>query len=147
VTPAAFADLLDRAYVEMRPWTTKDVAETLSTPHCVFLTRPNGGLIARIVAGECEILALATDPQTQRQGIASSLMSELFDLARKSNVDTVFLEVAARNTPARQFYATQGFAQIGTRRDYYLLRDGKKDDALMLSRHLGPSRLDATPTS
>ena len=147
MTPAAFADLLDRAYVEMRPWTAKDVAETLSTPHCIFLTRPNGGLIARIVAGECEILALATDPQMQRQGVASSLLTELFGLARKSDVDTVFLEVAARNTPARQFYATQGFAQIGTRRGYYLLRDGTKDDALVLSRRLGPSWPDATSTT
>lgn len=147
MTPVAFADLLDRAYVEMRPWTAKDVAETLSTPHCVFLTRPNGGLIARIVAGECEILALATDPQTQRQGVASSLLTELFGLARKSDVETVFLDVAARNTPARQFYTKQGFARIGTRRDYYLLRNGAKDDALMLSRHLGPSWPDATSTS
>jgi [ribosomal protein S18]-alanine N-acetyltransferase len=136
VTPAAFADLLDRAYVEMRPWSAQDVAETLVTPHCIFLTRPNGGVIARIVAGECEILAIATDPKAQRQGVASSLLTELFGLARQSDVETVFLEVAARNSPARNFYAGQGFAQIGTRPGYYLLRDGTKDDALVLSRSL-----------
>lgn len=134
MTPEAFAALLDRAYVRMRPWSPQEVAATLATPHCLFLSRPEGGLLARCVAGECEILAFATDPAAQRQGVASSLLTELLGHARDSGADTVFLEVASGNAPARAFYTARGFAEIGRRRDYYTLRDGAHDDALLMAR-------------
>lgn len=147
MTPEAFADLLDRAYLEMRPWSARAVAETLSTPHSLFLSRPEGGVLARIVAGECEILALATDPSAQRQGIASSLLTELFGRAQALQAETVFLEVAAGNHPARAFYETWGFAETGRRRGYYTLRDGSRDDALLLSRPVAQGHAAATPAS
>lgn len=134
MTPEAFAALLDRAYVEMRPWSPQEVAATLATPHIIFLASPEGGLLARSVAGECEILAFATDPAEQRQGVASLLLTELLGRARDSGADTVFLEVASRNAPARAFYGARGFAEIGCRRGYYTLRDGTRDDALLMAR-------------
>lgn len=134
MTPGAFAALMDRAYTRMRPWSAETITQTLANPHSLFLTRENGGLIARIVANECEILALATDPDAQRSGVASSLLSELVDTAKEADVTRILLEVAAGNAPARAFYAARGFAEIGRRKGYYTLRDGQKDDALLLSR-------------
>lgn len=134
MTPGAFAALMDRAYTRMRPWSAETITQTLANPHSLFLTRENGGLIAQIVADECEILALATDPDAQRSGVASSLLSELVDTAGEADVTRILLEVAAGNAPARAFYAARGFAEIGRRKGYYTLRDGQKDDALLLSR-------------
>lgn len=134
MTPAGFADLMDRAYVQMRPWSASTIADTLANPHNVLLTRDHGGLIAQIVADECEILALATDPKAQRRGIASALLSDLVRTAAEKSAQRIFLDVAAQNTPARAFYAARGFAQVGKRKAYYTLRDGTKDDALLLSR-------------
>lgn len=145
MTPDAFAALLDRAYVSMRPWTAQDIAETLASAHSIFLTRPNGGLLARSVAGECEILAFATDPGVQRQGVASSLLQELLDRADATGADTVFLEVASGNAPARAFYAARGFAEIGLRRGYYTLRDGSRDDARLLSRPVAQGHVYSDP--
>lgn len=134
MTPGVFAALMDRAYTRMRPWSAETITQTLANSHSLFLTQENGGLIARIVADECEILALATDPDAQRSGVASSLLSELVDTAKEADVTRILLEVAAGNAPARAFYAARGFAEIGRRKDYYTLRDGRKDDALLLSR-------------
>ena len=134
MTPVAFAALMECAYTQMRPWSEEAVRLTLERPTIHFLSRPNGGLIAQIVAEECEILAIATHPDAQRKGVASDLLSELTDLAKSQNVERIFLDVAVQNAPARAFYAAKGFAEIGTRRAYYTLRDGSKDDALLLSR-------------
>lgn len=134
MTPGVFADIMDRAYRQMRPWSSATIAETLSNTHTVFLTRPQGGLIAQIVADECEVLAIATDPDHQRQGIASELLQELITMANQRSATRIFLEVAAQNTPARAFYEAKGFAPIGLRKSYYTLRDGSKDDAVLLSR-------------
>lgn len=61
MTPAGFAAIMDRAYVQMRPWSAQDIADTLAAKHNTMLHRETGGLIAQLVADECEILALATD--------------------------------------------------------------------------------------
>ena len=61
-------------------------------------------------------------------------MRSLDDMALDRSATRIFLEVASLNTPARQFYAAQGFAENGLRKRYYTLRDGTKDDALLLSR-------------
>jgi len=134
VTPDVFADIMDRAYIQMRPWSAATIAETISNAHTVFLPHPQGGLIAQIVADECEVLAIATAPDHQRQGIASQLLEDLIATARQRDVTRIFLEVAAQNTPARAFYKAKGFAPVGLRKAYYTLRDGSKDDAVLLSR-------------
>ena len=134
MTPDVFADIMDRAYIQMRPWSAATIAETISNAHTVFLPHPQGGLIAHIVADECEVLAIATDPDHQRQGIASQLLEGLIATASQRDATRIFLEVAAQNTPARAFYKAKGFAPVGLRKAYYTLRDGSKDDAVLLSR-------------
>ncbi|MGJ8602512.1 MAG: ribosomal protein S18-alanine N-acetyltransferase [Marivita sp.] len=147
MTPDAFAAIMDRAYVQMRPWSAQDIADTLANRHVQFLTHPQGGLIAQLVADECEILAIATNPDAQRQGIASALMQDLIALAETRNAARIFLEVAEQNHPARAFYALHGFAPLGMRRAYYTLRNGTKDDALLLSRPVAQRHAHDTPTS
>lgn len=138
---------MDHAYVQMRPWSEQDIADVLANPHVHFLTHASGGLIAQVVAGECEILAIATDPAAQRTGVASSLLAELISMATTRNATRILLEVASRNKSARAFYAARGFAQVGARPGYYALRDGTRDDALLLSRALAQGQADDTPTS
>lgn len=141
------AALMDRAYVDMRPWSARDIAETLTSKHCQALCHPHGFLIAQMVAGDGEILALATDTKAQRQGVASSLMSELIGIATKHNIHRLLLEVASQNQPARDFYTSRGFAQVGLRRGYYTLRDGTKDDAVLLSLAIAQGQGNPAPKS
>ena len=133
MTPGDLAELMDRAYVHMRPWSARDIAETLSAKHSLILNQKHGFLIAQIVADECEILAIATDPDAQRTGVATALLSELVTIAQIQGATRILLEVAHQNQPARAFYTARGFAPVGTRRGYYTLRDGTKDDALLIS--------------
>jgi ribosomal-protein-alanine N-acetyltransferase len=146
VTPEDFAGIMERAYVEMRPWPAQEVARTLQNPQVHFLTRDQAGIIAQIVADECEILALATDPAAQRRGVATLLLTELVSLANTKGARRIFLEVARNNERARAFYAAKGFAQVGTRPDYYTLRDGTHDDAVLLSHAIGAASREDAPT-
>ncbi|MFP7674226.1 GNAT family N-acetyltransferase [Marivita sp. S0852] len=134
MTPATFARIMDRAYVDMRPWSDADIAQTCASPHVTLIARPNGAVLVQVLAGDAEILAFAVDPDAQRSGIATALLSDALNLAARSGCDRIFLEVATSNDAARAFYAARGFAQVGLRKAYYTLRDGTKDDALLLSR-------------
>ena len=134
MTPRQFAEIVDRAYAKMEPWGATGIAATLALPTTVFLHRQSGGLIAQVAGEDCEILVLATDPSAQRCGIATSLLADLDRIALERGATRIILEVASQNTSARAFYAAEGFARIGQRKGYYTLRDGTKDDALLLSR-------------
>jgi ribosomal-protein-alanine N-acetyltransferase len=131
----------------MRPWSTDDIASTVSARHTLLLTHDHGFLIAQIVADEGEILAIATNPTQQRKGVASSLLSELIRQAEQKGITRIFLDVAAQNQPARAFYAAKGFGQVGMRKAYYTLRYGTKDDALLLSLAIAQGQGDPAPTS
>jgi len=146
VTPEVFARIMDRAYVDMRPWSSQEIARTLENSHVHFLTRDHGGMIAQIVADECEILALATDPAAQRRGVATAILAELVSLAHAKGARRIFLDVARNNDRARAFYAALGFVRVGTRPGYYTLRDGTRDDAVLLSHAIDAASRKVAPT-
>jgi ribosomal-protein-alanine N-acetyltransferase len=136
MTPEALARLQARAYRHMTPWRAQDFADLIGLSTTRLLTRPHGLLLARIVVDEAEILALATDPDHQRQGIARALLETFQGQAVAEGVTRVFLEVASRNQPAQAFYQALGYREAGRRRDYYADPAGGRDDAVLMTRAL-----------
>lgn len=136
MTPEALAALQARAYEYMAPWVAADFAALLAQDGTRLFSRPNGFVLARFALDEGEILALATDPAHQRQGIASGLLGDLQKAATTEGVRRIMLEVAARNAPAQAFYTRHGYREIGLRRAYYRLPDGRQDDARVMARDL-----------
>ena len=72
---------------------------------------------------------------SRRQGIGRKLLRHLISIARRHDAEVVFLEVRPSNESARQLYASEGFNELGSRRDYYP-RGGGREDALILGRAL-----------
>lgn len=87
----------------------------------------------RVVADEAEILTVGVIPAARRRGIARMLLAVLLDAARARGAQTAYLEVRMDNEPARQLYASEGFAEIGVRPGYY---DAGRADAVVMSRDL-----------
>ncbi len=83
----------------------------------------------------CELLLIGVHLDYQRQGIASSLLSELTRRAVEQGLDRILLEVRSTNTVAQVCYIRNGFKQIGCRKGYYLNKDGR-EDALIFERLL-----------
>jgi ribosomal-protein-alanine acetyltransferase len=71
-----------------------------------------GFIVSRDVAGEIEVLNLASAPKMRRQGIASALLASL-------DASEIFLEVRESNSAARKLYEKLGFFAVGTRPEYY----------------------------
>jgi len=65
------------------------------------------------------ILAIATDPSYQKQGIASALMENIIDRLRSKKAKLVRLEVRKSNVAAQQFYLKLGFRQLEEIPYYY----------------------------
>jgi ribosomal-protein-alanine acetyltransferase len=86
-----------------------------------------------LVADEAEIITVAVSPLCRRQGIARALMEHMLRLAADAHA-SVYLEVRASNTPARELYLSLGFAETGVRKNYYT---SPREDAILMMRSHG----------
>ena len=145
--PARPADLpgltaLQAASFEV-PWSAEALAATLASEGVLALVaEAEGGtcgfIVARIAAGEAEILTLAVDSARRRRGLGERLTAAVLDAARRAGAEAVFLEVAIDNPTATALYEKLGFVAAGRRPAYYARREGPRSDALILRRDLTP---------
>jgi ribosomal-protein-alanine N-acetyltransferase len=92
-----------------------------------------GFLVSRWVASEGEILNMAVAPVSRRKGVASQLLGDALEEARRRHVERIYLEVRESNGAAILFYETHGFARSGRRANYY---SNPTEDAVLMERKL-----------
>jgi ribosomal-protein-alanine N-acetyltransferase len=129
----ALAALHAAAFAGGEAWGPDAIRLMLEMPGAFGLHLPGRGFVlARVAAGEAEILTLAVAPAARRRGSGAALLAAALAGAAARGAGEMFLEVSEANGPARALYAAAGFAEAGRRRRYYA--DGA--DALVLRRGL-----------
>jgi ribosomal-protein-alanine N-acetyltransferase len=92
----------------------------------------NGSLLAYVafslIAGEMEIMNIATHPAHRRKGLAARLLAKALTISRKEGAQQGFLEVRRANLGAIDLYQKFGFIQVGIRKNYY---PDNNEDALL----------------
>ena len=135
---AAIADLeAQTLHDEATLWGSAGLAQTLERPDAALtLLEDRGSVLAyclsTCVAGECEILQIATHPQHQRRGLGRMLLLAVLTSAQEQGCERAVLEVRRGNTSARRLYERLGFELDGVRRGYYG-GPATEQDALLLS--------------
>ena len=89
-------------------------------------------VLMTVVAGEGEILTIATAPDRRGLGHARRLLAHVADTLRAERADAIFLEVAVDNVAALAVYQRAGFKAAGIRRAYYNRANGAAVDACIL---------------
>ena len=89
-----------------------------------------GFLVFWVVHDEVHILNVAVDPACRRQGIATTVLERLVELARHNQASFVTLEVREHNKAAIALYESLRFEIIGQREKYYADTD---EDAYIMS--------------
>ena len=75
-----------------------------------------GYLEIRLVDGVLDIMNLYVNPENRKQGIATSLMNEMFN---NEEYNRIMLEVNENNNEALRLYKKLGFKEISLRNRYY----------------------------
>jgi ribosomal-protein-alanine N-acetyltransferase len=113
------------------PWTEGILRDCLRVGYSCWVCELGEELVAHavmsIAIGEAHLLNLCVHPDQQGQGIGRRLLNRMLRIARERQADTMFLEVRASNLPARALYESEGFGEIGLRRDYYPSHAGRED--------------------
>lgn len=92
-----------------------------------------GYAVLTCVRDEAELTNIAVREGERNQGIGSTLLSKVLDVAVGRNVENIFLEVRSSNQQAISLYQRFGFHLAGKRKGYYRK---PTEDALILSKAL-----------
>jgi ribosomal-protein-alanine N-acetyltransferase len=132
-----YADLPQVIAIERRafptPWSLAMFVLELSKPSGVCLAAVrDDGVIGYCICSRYDtvfhIMNVAVEPTLRRAGIATALLTELFE--RVDDPDARFtLEVRTSNAGAMQLYERHGFLAAGLRRRYY--QDNGEDAVIM----------------
>ena len=118
------------------PWSRSMFAGELAKPSSVSLGAFDGeagGLVAYLIVSRYvdawHIMNVAVHPECRRQGVASRLLDELFELTAGDHRRGYTLEVRVSNVTAIALYERFGFEPSGVRRGYYT---DNREDALIM---------------
>jgi [ribosomal protein S18]-alanine N-acetyltransferase len=142
-----YADLPQVIAIERRafptPWSLAMFVLELSKPSGICLAalieeRLVGYLVCSRYDTVWHLMNIAVDDHLRRQGIATTLLERLFELADKPS-EQYTLEVRTSNEDAIRLYERFGFRTAGRRRAYY---HDNREDALIMWRTV-PERATA----
>jgi len=121
------------------PWTEGIFHDCMRFGYSSWVVEIDRDIVAYAVMSlavqECHILNICVNPKLQGKGIGRRLLLELLSIAQTREADTAFLEVRPSNVQALSLYISEGFNEIGNRRDYYPANIGR-EDAVILAKTL-----------
>jgi ribosomal-protein-alanine N-acetyltransferase len=126
---AAVAGIERSAYTH--PWSEGILRDCLKVGYHCWVCERGGDLVGHAVmsvaVGEAHLLNLCIDPGWQGRGLGRRMLRRMLRVAGEKDADTLFLEVRESNLGARGLYESEGFNEIGRRRDYYPTFTGRED--------------------
>jgi len=143
ITPMTAADLAAVMALELEnpsPWGEQQLTSELAqeTGWQWLARQPETGavigyIIGRSMAGEAEILRLATAAAQRCRGVAQALLAHALAQLCTRGTTACFLEVRAANSTALHLYTKNGFTIAGTRKNYYT---APMEDAVVMTKLL-----------
>lgn len=140
LSPLTVDDLDDVAAIERvsfaAPWPTSAYATELTTNR---LARYVGARVDGVLVGfggiwlmvdEAHVTTMAVLPEHRRSGIATIILLELLQEARRGGARVATLDVRVSNADAQRLYRAFGFEEVGRRIRYY---DDNGEDALVMT--------------
>lgn len=133
------AELHHAAFPPGEAWSVRQFKDLMAQDSVMARAIVQGGeivsaVLIQIAADQAEILTLATAPDHRRSGYAAQLLDMTEREMASRGIEIWLLDVAADNAPAINFYQRNGFSTDGHRRGYYKRLDGKRVDAILMSR-------------
>lgn len=123
-----------------RPWSDGEFQALLvQAPVFGFVAKPEGRagaapsgfVLARLVAGEAEILTIVVSKSARRCGLGHSLMDTVLRHLHRARTECLILEVDETNLAAIGLYKRFGFKEVARRPAYYDTKDGKTSALVM----------------
>ena len=127
------------AFANGTPWTAAAIGAMLERSEIRGRGVWDGARLVAFILVQCadrtaEILTLATHPDHRRQGLGRALILDVEHQPEASGLLNWWRDVAADNPEAIAFYQAMGFQIDGRRPKYYARLEGRRGDAILMSK-------------
>ena len=113
------------------PWSYSSFIDCYNKNYEFYVCTENnkvlGFFIANINIFEAHLLNISVAPAYKRRGIGTTLLKKFESSCLRYGVQEVFLEVRRSNVDAQNFYLRYEFNEVGIRKNYYKLPEGRED--------------------
>jgi ribosomal-protein-alanine acetyltransferase len=127
---------LERTSFQGDAWSEATMRAELESEHTWYVVAEEAGRVvgyaglrAPAGAADADVQTIALAEGSRGRGRGRALLRELLAEAARRGIREVFLDVRDDNAPAQALYASEGFAEIGRRANYY--PDGGVDAIVM----------------
>ena len=123
------------------PWTRGNFIDSLAAGYLMrVLQAADGEVLGYFVAmpgfEEMHLLNITVAAAYEGRGHARAMLASLYELCEPYGASALWLEVRESNARARALYLREGFDEAGRRRDYYPAPQGRREDAVLMTRLL-----------
>ena len=123
------------------PWTRGNFIDSLAAGYLMrVLQGADGEVLGYFVAmpgfEEMHLLNITVAAAHEGRGHARAMLASLYELCEPYGASALWLEVRESNARARALYLREGFDEAGRRRDYYPAPQGRREDAVLMTRLL-----------
>lgn len=126
--------------VQSHPWSRNNFADGLKAGYSGWVAQSQGqtaGFSMVMLAPDvAHVLVIAVRPAEQKRGVGRLLLNRCEQVALDHGLTEVVLEVRQSNGNALHFYQSRGYRILATRKDYYPLGHGRREDALIMKKEL-----------
>lgn len=136
MTPQVLSQIHSAAFAPARGWSELEFTKLLQQRGVILSSDVGSFVLGRVIAGEAEILTVATTPEYRGQGRATAVLVDFLAQAKTAGATRVFLEVSEINERAISLYYKQKFIKSGRRPNYYPTPNGSNVDAILMEAQL-----------
>lgn len=118
----AVAAIEDATFSE--PWSAKAFSDAVLSNDYIYIVALDNDKVVGYAGcvmsmGEADITNIAVHKEYRRMGIGNELLTRLVKQMKNYGIEKVFLEVRESNNSARMLYNSNGFVEIGMRKNFY----------------------------
>tara|TARA_B100000287_G_C20646418_1_gene785295 strand:- start:966 stop:1439 length:474 start_codon:yes stop_codon:yes gene_type:complete len=121
------------------PWTIKNFKDCIEKGYYSLVLKEAkqviGFAILSVSTEESHLLNIGLTALRRGQGLGRELLEKMIMAAEVMGSKKIFLEVRVSNIIAIDLYKASGFKEIGLRKNYYRIKDGR-EDAILMSKSL-----------
>ena len=121
------------------PWTIKNFRDCIEKGYYSLVLKENnkviGFAILSVSTEESHLLNIGLTSLKRGRGLGRELLEKMIMAAEVMGSKKIFLEVRISNVIAIDLYKASGFKEVGLRKKYYRLKEGR-EDAILMSKSL-----------
>ena len=117
-------------------FTLEDFKRFMRSSNIKIVKENNCIAILGLADSEIEIHFIGVEERFRSRGLGKKLLKNIIKFSKDYGATSIILEVGVDNRQAKNIYLSSNFKDCGIRKNYYRIRPGLRQDALIMKLNL-----------